>query len=543
MKWNLIVAITLTIMPFQAMANTNQIPANGSCEPYTDDYLLENVGQLIIAASPADVNNYSGSPDVKKLISTHRVGNLFFPNYKYLNASDSEQASASAAENARNYHWFLRQKYLEEGLPPPIFFVDYESASLSAFTHLAAIDPPVEALTLSATNNSELIHKAGMLYGLQLQYMGIDAIFGPNVDFDRNQPEQPVAVVGQRVFGEEPTFVIATASHYLAGMKATGTFTFIKHYPGFGSIRGSVHNDNLPQIMGGVSTFETNTTPYRVLASNNQPSRLVDGIMSSHVLVPGLDEELATFSKRISQAYLRGTDPMVIEGGRALNPLSIADEIILITDDLSAEQPIKYRIESNTNYDIADASIDAIEAGHDMLLFSNVNSTNPSSGEKKSLVDVDMLGIVIQKVREKASSDQRFMEKIGRSLCRVLKKKNEILLHWQQEKNDIYRWEIPPRIQTGGANLISTTDPDNKSVSAIELNRRILDSAFIVLQGSTAYKKTNDETVIFCRSKSCESFKEERSTLVDLSKISFEEAKSEIKKSITTKKKTRDDRI
>ena len=117
----------------------------------------------------------------------------------------------------------------------------------------------------------------------------------------RANPANTVSVGAGRSFGADPARVIAHARAYLAGMRAAGVLTALKHFPGHGSSFADSH-------LGFVDVTDTaraavELAPYRALLGEGA----VDSVMTAHVYNRRLDRRHpATLSRPTVTGLLRG---------------------------------------------------------------------------------------------------------------------------------------------------------------------------------------------------------------------------------------------
>src|SRR6185503_20009947 len=118
--------------------------------------------------------------------------------------------------------------------------------------------------------------------GARLREAGIAWNLAPVVDVGYN-PANPVIVGAGRAFGADPDRVTAHARAYVAGMRAAGVLTALKHFPGHGSSFADSH-------LGFVDVSDTarpalELAPYRALLAEG----VVDAVMTAHVYNRRLD--------------------------------------------------------------------------------------------------------------------------------------------------------------------------------------------------------------------------------------------------------------
>ncbi len=199
-----------------------------------------------------------------------------------------------------------------------------------------------KAMALGATEDEDLVRKAGLAAGQELRRLGVDIDFAPVADVNSN-PANPV--IGNRSFGSRPLLVGALASAWAEGLREAGVMSVGKHFPGHGDADLDSHLA-LPVISSDVRTLSSvELPPFQTLID-----RGVDGIMTAHLDVPALDT-LTGLPTSLS--------PLVI---RDLLLDSLGFEGLVFTDALTmagAADPVPP----------GTREVAALRAGNDVLLF------------------------------------------------------------------------------------------------------------------------------------------------------------------------------
>ncbi len=340
----------------------------------TPEDIRRNVGQLLILGVPADVRN-ANETRTTDLIAKRGVGGIFLASYLYAGMDGTTAVHVNAAINLHN---MLQLSALDSPAGLPLFLAgDAEIPSLSSFETLLSIDP-VEPLTLSATEDGQLIRQNGQLLGHQLHALGVNMIMSPVLDRAKKLETRPD--LSTRTFAEENDRVVTAAAHFVAGLNDSPILTIGKHYPGLGSL--SVGSNlhviaDAPRITAGANTLDENIVPYRQLKG------MLGGLMTAHVSVKqltGRDDDMVTFSSRIVKNLLRGEGEILMEGGAKVTAPGFKTELV-VTDDLSNMGPIIYRMhcaEGSNRMSFGDVAWNAFQAGHDLLLFAHMETRNRS---------------------------------------------------------------------------------------------------------------------------------------------------------------------
>jgi len=185
---------------------------------------------------------------------------------------------------------------------------------------------------------------------------GFNLNFGPVVDLNLN-PDNPVIGGRDRSFGADPNTVTALARAFIVAHREANVVTVAKHFPGHGSSRVDSH-----KALADVSETwrEIELEPYRALAKDG----LLDGVMIGHLYHPRFSDGArlpASLSGRAVQA-LRAKGYIGFHG-------------VIVSDDMEMGAV-------RDNYSLEERVIKAIDAGTDLLVFSNVSLREPELGPK-----------------------------------------------------------------------------------------------------------------------------------------------------------------
>ena len=176
----------------------------------------------------------------------------------------------------------------------------------------------------------------------QLAGLGFNVNFAPVVDININ-PENPVIGGLERSYSDNPRTVADYARAFVAAHKSFGIITSLKHFPGHGSSDADSHL-GLADITQ--SYQEQELEPYQRLIKDSA----VDSVMTAHIINKNIDPDYpATLSPKFIQEILRQN----LEFGG-----------VVFTDDMQMGAIVE-------NYGFEDAIVRAINAGCDILIFSN----------------------------------------------------------------------------------------------------------------------------------------------------------------------------
>jgi len=232
----------------------------------------------------------------------------------------------------------LTQRLRELARPRRIFLaMDEEGGFVSQLGgHLVV---PPNALLLARGAAAGDVEWAARVSGERLRALGIDWVFAPVADV-HSRPENPV--IGPRSFGHDPAAVSRSVAEVLAGYRAAGVASCLKHFPGHGD---TVLDSHLTLPRSDASTAELEArelVPFR--DHLEAPS-----MMTAHVVYAALDSERpGTFSPAVVGELLR----------RRLGYAGV-----VVTDALEMKGAAQDR-------SAAEAGRLALEAGCDLLLFA-----------------------------------------------------------------------------------------------------------------------------------------------------------------------------
>jgi beta-N-acetylhexosaminidase len=221
----------------------------------------------------------------------------------------------------------------------------------------------------------------GYYIGQELKSLGINMNFAPTIDVYSNPS---ATVIGPRAFSSDPLTTATLALAYYQGMAKSGIICTAKHFPGHGHADKDSHG-TLPVVrISFEQMWRRELVPYRILIPEGIPA-----IMSAHIAYPEILGNLlpASRSKYLIQEVLRG---------------KLSFKGVLITDDMEMNGAISGGV------DTAQASLEALQAGNDMILVSHTPSAQQRTWQK-------LIGYT--------AGQPEFKERLKRSVRRILKVK------------------------------------------------------------------------------------------------------------------------
>lgn len=302
------------------------------------------IGQMILVGFPGRSERDAGVAAAHKQIAEGTIGGVvLFPE----NISSPKQVKALTS--------YLRAATSN---PVPFIAVDQEGGLVQRLArHNGHAEfPAARSVAANPAFSSEASVLA--LYGdmaKELADAGFTLNLAPVVDLDRN-PDNQVIGARKRSFGSDPKRVTDLARLFIRAHREHNVATAAKHFPGHGSSSADSH-------MGFADIDktwrETELEPYRVLAAEDQ----LDIVMVGHLYHPTFsdgDKLPASLSRR-SRAALR-------------DPHGIGFTGVIMSDDLEMGAVAAYPLEERI--------IKAVNAGMDVVVFSNVTASDPELGVK-----------------------------------------------------------------------------------------------------------------------------------------------------------------
>ena len=190
----------------------------------------------------------------------------------------------------------------------------------------------------------------------ELAAAGINVNFGPVVDLSLN-PWNTVIARRKRSFGSDPEAVISLARTFIIAHREANVATVAKHFPGHGSSWSDSHK-TLPDI--SLSWQESELEPYAALARDG----MLDMVMVGHLYHPRFSD-----GDRLP-ASLSANAIHVLRADSGINFKGV-----VVSDDMEMGA-VRER------YSLEDRVILALNAGVDLLVFSNVKSRDQDLGVK-----------------------------------------------------------------------------------------------------------------------------------------------------------------
>jgi beta-N-acetylhexosaminidase len=265
--------------------------------------------------------------------------------------------------------------------PIPFIAVDQEGGRVQRLTRQTGHGYFPSARSVGANPSYATPQAAERLYQTMAEDLakaGFNLNFGPVVDLSLN-PNNYVIVQRDRSFGADPNTVATLAGAFIRAHRAAGIATVAKHFPGHGSSTADSH-----KMLADISATwqEIEIEPYRTLANEG----LLDGVMLGHLYHP-----------RFSDG---GKLPASLSGRAVAALRETGFKGVVVSDDMEMGAV-------RDDYSLEERAVKAVNAGTDLLVFSNFKLGDPELGAK-------LHAIIANAVREGRISRSRIEKAYGK---------------------------------------------------------------------------------------------------------------------------------
>ncbi len=168
--------------------------------------------------------------------------------------------------------------------------MDEEGGGVSRL-HVRDGSPHVGAAVLGRADDLALTRAVAAGIAGEVRAAGVDIALAPVVDVN-SDPANPV--IGVRSFGADPELVGRHAAAFVRALQAEGVAACAKHFPGHGDTKVDSHA-GLPVVGVDLETLRARElVPFAAAVAAGARC-----VMTSHIVFPALDEELATVSPAV----------------------------------------------------------------------------------------------------------------------------------------------------------------------------------------------------------------------------------------------------
>jgi beta-N-acetylhexosaminidase len=190
--------------------------------------------------------------------------------------------------------------------PDAVIAIDEEGGDVTRLYYEEGSPFPGNAV-LGRIDDPLLTEAVGASVGSALAGVGVNLDFAPDADVNSN-PHNPV--IGVRSFGADAAQVSRHTSAWVRGLQSAGVAACAKHFPGHGDTAQDSHL-SLPTVDVPVATLRgRELAPFRAAVEAGSLA-----IMTSHIVLPRVDSEPATFSAPVLGGLLRdelGFDGVIV---------------------------------------------------------------------------------------------------------------------------------------------------------------------------------------------------------------------------------------
>lgn len=303
------------------------------------------IGQTIMVGFLGQNEKDEGVQAVRRQLAEGVIGGVvLFPE----NIASPEQLKSLTA--------FLRNARLS---PAPFIAVDQEGGKVQRLDKWNGHGRFPSAASVAKNPSYASPEAAERLYGemaKELAEAGFNMNLGPVVDLNLN-PNNPVIGARDRSFGADPEVVISLATSFIKAHRAANIATVAKHFPGHGSSTADSHK-TLADISETWRAVELE--PYQRLAKEG----LLDAVMVGHLYHPRFSdmEKLPTSLSAKTMRALKEKSWINFGG-------------VVISDDMQMGAV-------HDKFPPEQLAVKAIGAGTDVVVYSNVEGSDPELGVK-----------------------------------------------------------------------------------------------------------------------------------------------------------------
>lgn len=300
---------------------------DGMAEMLAEMSLEEKIGQMMFAG----ISGTEMSDSTNRLINSYHVGGLIFYKNNISSTSQIISLQNEIREANKGNKW------------PLLLGVDQEGGRISRLPNEVQNLPT--SLAIGNVNNPVYAYEIGTLLGKEVKAFGFNLDFAPVLDVNSNANNP---VIGDRSFGDNAEIVSRLGVETMKGIKSEKVIPVVKHFPGHGDTAVDSHLE-LPTVNKNLEELkQLELLPFAAAVENG-----ADVVMAAHILLPEIDPNYpSSMSKVILTDMLRK---------------QLGFNGVIITDDMTMGAIID-------NYSIAQASVQSVKAGSDIILVAHEES-------------------------------------------------------------------------------------------------------------------------------------------------------------------------
>jgi beta-N-acetylhexosaminidase len=330
------------------------------------------IGQMVMVGFKG--TSTSNSPELIQQIKDGRVGGIIFYGY---NVENPQQVA--------NLNQAFKKLVSADS---PILFtaVDQEGGKVQRLSRNKGFENMPSAFEVAASYSPDKSYKVFLSLAKMVKDAGFNINFAPSIDLNVN-PESPAIGKIHRSFSSDPIRVSLYAEEFVKAHNSQKVVTSLKHFPG----HGSATNDSHIGFTDITNTWsEEELEPFKIMINKG----LAVSVMTAHMFNSKIDSE---YPATLSAKHLK------------ILRKDLGFDGVIFTDDLQMGA-------LRDNYDLETIVIKSVQAGADVLLYSNFFVYDPLFPEKAA------------EILKKAVKDEVISIKtIENSYERILKLKKTLL--------------------------------------------------------------------------------------------------------------------
>lgn len=335
---------------------------------FTDRIAIQfkgNQGEILVEKEKGTRYDLIGNA-IKKMTMEQKVGQMLMPDFRNWKGQNVTVMNDEIAQLVKKYHLggviLFRENTVTAAQTTKLVSAYQEAAE--KYGLLISVDQEGGIVTrlqsgtdfpgnmaLGASRSEELAEKVGKAIGEELNAVGINMDFGPDLDTNNN-PDNPV--IGVRSFGENPELVAKMGNAYIKGLHETGTAATAKHFPGHGDTATDSHL-GLPEVPHDIDRLKkVELYPFQQAMDAG-----IDAVMTAHVTFPKIDNSKAISKKDGTEIAVPATLSHKVLTGLMREDMGFKG--VIVTDAMNMQAIADH-------FGPVDAAIRSVKAGTDIIL-------------------------------------------------------------------------------------------------------------------------------------------------------------------------------
>jgi len=312
--------------------------------------LRAKIGQLLLVGFKGRTADDTATAlrDVRE----HGVGGVILFDIDMTGTIDSGQPGSRNVRSPEQVRALVAHLQAAAGVPL-LVAIDQEGGRVNRLKPAYGFPESISHEELGTRDDVAFTREQSAATARTLASLGLNWNLAPVVDLDAH-PDNPIIKGKRRAFAADPAKVARHAAAFVAGHRAHGVLTCLKHFPGHGSAQGDTHQGFVDVTH---TWHERELEPFAQLIAAGQ----CDAVMSAHVFHARLDPTLpSTLSRAVITGLLR--ERLGFQG-------------VVTSDDLEMKA-------ITSRYGLEQAVPAALNAGVDVLCFGNNLAYDPDIAPK-----------------------------------------------------------------------------------------------------------------------------------------------------------------